>query len=129
MPTLVLSLGVSSESLGQPSKRLEARAAASPSIVWYEMTVLRGSEYGVQGDPIFERWAVKTLGSLIGLGIGSSGRMSSGRVESPVVVGQFVPGSRFIPAERIGVERVRVDADARLGEVDLLLQLDRAGES
>ena len=48
---------------------------------------------------------------------------------SLIVAGHLVPGGRLVPAEGVGVGRVRVDPDARLGEVDLLLQLDRAGES
>src|SRR5262249_54248185 len=51
------------------------------------------------------------------------------RVEVTMIAGHVVPGVRLVPAQGIGVGQVGVDADARLEEVDLLLQLDRAGQA
>src|SRR5690349_21468524 len=64
-------------------------------------------------------------------GFSLRGRSRAGgrRVEATMIAGHVVPGVRLVPAQGLGVGHIGVDADARLEEVDLLLQLDRAGQA
>jgi hypothetical protein len=48
-------------------------------------------------------------------------------MHSLLINGHLIPGGRLVPAQGVGVGWVSIDRDARLGEVDLLLQLDRPG--
>jgi hypothetical protein len=45
-----------------------------------------------------------------------------------VVLGHFVPRGRLVPAQCVNVRRIGVDSYARLGKINLLLQLDQARE-
>src|SRR5262245_35295730 len=63
-------------------------------------------------------------------GPGSALRPAGGPgVEIAIESGYVVPGGRLVPSRVVGHGRFRIDADPRLGEVDLLLQFDQAGEA